>query len=82
MEGTNDIHQEAKELLTMAVLYDPDTQSIGLRFDNAQFRNWEFVIGVLDMAKQKAEHMKRMAEIAMIQQQAQAQNLANQLRRR
>lgn len=73
-------------LPTIEVGWDEKAQDVRVQFDNTEFRSWVFVIATLEMAVAKAEQMKKMAEIAAMQQQAlanaQNQAIANQLRRR
>lgn len=60
----------------LAIAWMPEKQKVELRFaagEQGEFKTWDFVLGILDMAKQKAEEQKRMGQLAALQQmQAQA----------
>ncbi len=61
--------------------FDVNTQTVTLTFDQTQFRTWDFVLAVLDMAKRQAEMMRQHALMnAAMQQQAQAQQAGQILR--
>lgn len=64
--------EDAPKLPTLALVWDAEAQRVRLQFDPADFRTWEFVIALLEMAKQAAEMNLRMAH-AQAMQQAQAQ---------
>ena len=52
---------------TIKVLWDAETQSVGLQFEQAEFRNWDFVVGVLNMAMDQAKAMRAMCQAANMQ---------------
>ena len=69
---------ENKPLPTIEVMFDPDSQAIGLRFDNTQFKTWDFVAAVLEGAKLQAIESGRMARAMAMQQQAMREQAALQ----
>ncbi len=60
-----------KPLPTIMVSWDASNQTAMLNFDQGEFKTWDFVVAVLDMAKSQAEAMKRTAQVHAMQQQAQ-----------
>lgn len=74
---------EPKKLPAIVVMFDADSQQVGLQFRQEDFKNWEFVCAILEMAKSKAEDLKRIAMAQQLQaQQAarmQEQNLLTRL---
>lgn len=64
------------------VIWDSDKQTVLLGFDRDQFKTWEFVVAVLDMAKSFAETQRRLATLRSAQEQEAAQKLATSLVRR
>ncbi len=68
----------------LVITWDAQTHTVGVRFDSRHFKTWDFVIAVLDMAKQKAEETKRLGQIKHMQRQAleaaQDQAIAKQLK--
>jgi hypothetical protein len=78
-------NKEAEEReCPIMVLFDPETQAVRLKFDNELFKQWNFIISILDMAKREAEGQLRIAQLNAMQRQAveqmQAQQLAAQLK--
>ncbi len=65
-------------LPTIKVSLDAATQTVALDFDTKQFKTWDYLIAVLDMAKAHAEMNRRMAQNAAMQQMAQQQMIAAQ----
>jgi len=74
---------ENKEWPTIQVIFNPETQQVGVRFDNTEFKTWDFVIGLLEAGKQQAiqsgEMARAMAMQAQMQQQAAALQQGSQL---
>jgi hypothetical protein len=61
---------------TINIIWDPEKQAVGLKFNNADFKTWTFVVGVLQMAVDSANERKEQAQmVAAMQQQAQAQQM-------
>lgn len=63
-------------LVRLTVTFDPERQVAHLEFDQPAFRTWDFVLGVLEMARVEAERRKRFKETEILvaqQQQAQLQ---------
>jgi hypothetical protein len=58
---------------TIAVSFDPATQHIGLVFDVTQFKTWDFVVAILEGAKQQAIQSGQMARAMAMQHQAMEQ---------
>lgn len=65
----------------LTVLYNPDTQSVEVQFEAAQFRTWEFILGVLEMAKLTATAKRQMSQMVAMQQQAAEAQMANAVKR-
>lgn len=62
--------------------FDAQTQTVNLTLNPLEFRTWDFVLGILEMAKLKAQQMRQEALMnQMMQQQAQAQQANHLLRR-
>ncbi len=72
---------EGRELPTIAVGWDAEGQQVLLQFDAAQFRQWPFVVMVLEMAVKKAEELQRMAAVKALQDRAAEEKQAQALRR-
>ncbi len=60
------------------VRWDAATQNVQLDFDTKQFKSWDFLVAVLDMAKAQAEFNRRMAQQMAAQQAMQQQVMAAQ----
>ena len=52
---------------TLSITWNADEQTVGLKFQPSEFRNWQFVLAVLEMAKQAAEMNLRMAHAQAMQ---------------
>ena len=61
------------ELPHVKLVWDSAKQAVDLEFNPAEFQNWDFVMAILDMAKQKVEYAKKMTQAQAMQQ---AQNQA------
>lgn len=57
-----------RQVPVLGVAWDAETQTVQFVFDNQQFRKWEFVIGLLEMAKKEAEHRLAMWRLQQMQQ--------------
>lgn len=54
------------------IIFDPAKKSVVIKFDVTEFGTWEYILGILEMAKIHASFMR--SQSLMIQQaQAQAQ---------
>lgn len=70
---------------TIRLIWNAEQQSVDIGFNAAEFKNWDFIIAVLDMAKRNAEEQVRQNRLALMQQQAlaaQQQRQGNELARR
>jgi len=69
-----------ENVLAIGVVFDPDKQCVGLQFEQKDFRTWEFVIAVLNMAVKKAERLQdealRMARMKQMSEKIQIPNEA------
>jgi hypothetical protein len=63
------------------VLYNAETQAVGLEFDPKDFRSWEFIKAVLGMALAKADDAQRATAAAMMMQAQQDQQIRKSLLR-
>jgi len=50
------------------VIWNPQTQSVGLEFPTTEFRTWEFIKAVLGMALAKADDIQRARAAAQMMQ--------------
>ena len=77
MEGNG----QAKALPTLEITWDNSKQLIGFAFDPQEFKTWDFVIALLDMAKGQAEQRRRETQLAVMQQAVQEQAIRGKLLR-
>lgn len=57
------------------IVFDPDKQSVSIKFKTEDFKTWDYILGILEMAKIQAQFQKQQAMmIAAMNQQAQAQH--------
>ena len=64
--------QQQKRLPTIHVGWDADAQQVTLQFVPDEFKQWEFLIAVLEMAKMKAEMAYKAFQMQQIQAAQQA----------
>jgi hypothetical protein len=65
---------EEKKLPAFAIFWDAEAQGVAFDFDPLQFKRWDFVLALLDMARQKAEFLKGQTQMAQaMQRQVEAQ---------
>ena len=77
MEGNG----QDKQLPTLEISWDNSKQLIGFAFDPKEFKTWDFVIALLDMAKGQAEQRRRETQMAVMQQAIQDQAIRGKLLR-
>ena len=70
-----------QEVFTLQVNFDTETQTVGLGFNPQEYKTWEFVLAILEMARHKAEDAKRLAFMSAMQAQAQEEQIRRNLRR-
>ncbi len=70
--------ENGKPMPTIKLIWNPDLQQVAVDFDKTEFQNPEFVIAILDMAKQGIEAMKRVLQVQAMQQ-AQAEAMRSQM---
>jgi hypothetical protein len=58
---------EKAQLPAIAVGWDAEAQGIQLQFDPGQFKTWEFVLAVLEMAVRHAETQHRLGSLQKAQ---------------
>jgi hypothetical protein len=58
---------------SIAIHWDPETQTIQVIPDKDRIKNWEFVIGLLRMAQDVCEQKRRGVQVAQLQRQAMSQ---------
>jgi hypothetical protein len=61
-----------ENLPQLSIAWNAETQMVQLGFDPDHFKTWDFILAVLDMARQNAEQMKELAKLAAMQQRAKA----------
>ena len=70
-----------KSIPAIAVGWDAENQSVAVRFNNSEFKTWDFLIATLQMAVSWAEQQRRLAQFGAVQQQsAEDQQLKNVLK--
>ena len=62
--------QDTKDLPKITLAWDQEKQSVFIEFQTEQFKTWDFVVGVLGIAKDQAEFNRNMARAADMQRQA------------
>ena len=70
-----------KNLPGIVIGWDAETQAVHLQFAPNQFKTWGFVIGVLQMALDKAIDQKKQAQQADMMRQIQEQEMDNAIRK-
>ena len=63
------------------VKFNMEKQGAELEFSTEEFKNWEWVVAVLEMGRKKAEEMARISIAQNIQRQQQAAYESEALRR-
>jgi hypothetical protein len=63
------------------LIWDDESQGVAVQFNAAEFKTWDFVLGILEMARMKAEFAKRMTEMQNIQALHQQVNHDQRIRR-
>lgn len=75
----------AKQLPAVAIGWDAENQKIQLQFDNKQFKTWDMLIAVFELAKLEAQSQRQIALMANLQRQqveaAQAEAVRRQVMR-
>lgn len=73
-----------KKLPAISIAFDPDAQIVHLQFDPNEFKTWDYILSLLNMARQKAEENQAIGRMlnakAMMEQAAQQQSLIRRLR--
>lgn len=81
MENTENAVQT---LPAIHVSWDALSQSVDVQLNPQEFKTYEFVLALLDMAKERVQSLRKMAQINQMQQQAvqaaQAQQLAHRIK--
>ena len=58
----------------ITITWKPEEQTVGLNFDPKEFKTWDFLIAVMDIAKRHCEAQARTAQAhTLMQKQAEAQ---------
>lgn len=69
-----------RELPSVVIGWDAQKQAVHLGWA-PEFTNYEFILGLLEMARLNVDKQKRMAELQALQQAAADQQVLRQLRR-
>lgn len=64
---------QQEEKPTLKIVFDPATQSVAMEFDTKEVKTWEFILGLLEMARNYAEFRLAVKRAENMQQQAQQQ---------
>lgn len=51
--------------MEVKITFNPDTQTVAIDYDHTKMKTWEFIIGVIEMAKHEA--MKRQQLVQFMQ---------------
>jgi hypothetical protein len=68
VEKPNGADGEVPETATISLVFNPTTQSVNIKFDNQEFKNYDMVLAVIEMGRLTAMLNRDMA----IQQALQA----------
>lgn len=68
-----------EDMTGIRIGFDPVAQDVSLKFKPEEFKNWDFLLAVLDMAREKAKLMKQQQMMAQMQEMQRASQLARQL---
>lgn len=68
-------------VLHLDVWFDEQTKGVGANWENTDFPNFDFILMVLEGAKNAVEATKRAALVGQLQQRAADANLAERLKR-
>lgn len=64
----------------LKIIFDPAKQGVSLNYDLSEFGTWEYIIGVLEMAKMHAMTMRQKTLMMQaMQEQAAAQQMQKQI---
>lgn len=78
-------HGEEQPPCVLGISWDEKTQTTQLLFDSKEYKTWNFILAVLAMARQDAEHNLKLQQMANLQkaaaQQQQDQIIAQQVKR-
>ncbi len=66
--------EQKKDEPKITITFDPETQGIGIGFDSKDFKTWDFVVAILGIAKDQAEHNRDVARMQAMQQKAMAEH--------
>ncbi len=69
-KGNGNATPNLDEYSVLTVLWNKKTHSIELSFSHAEFLTWEFVLGILEMARLRADTERRLGQVQQIQAQA------------
>lgn len=58
--------------MKLTIEFDNESQTANVAFSRDEFKNWDFVIAVLDMAKARCETEKRLRAVQAMQHAEQA----------
>lgn len=56
----------------LKIVFDPKAKTVGMTFDAKEFGTWDYILGILEMAKIHASFMRQQS-LMMQQMQAEAQ---------
>lgn len=82
METNGTIQTPTRDL---TIRWNPDTQLCDVAFNPAEYKTFDMILGILEMAKIQVTHQRAMAIAGQMQMMAQAahqeQNVLRQLRK-
>jgi len=61
--------EQPAELPTIKIIWNPETQSVSVSFPTKEFKNWDFVCAVVEMAKVQCEDQRKQVLLANMQRQ-------------
>ena len=74
-------NDQKKKLPTLEITWDASTYDICLNFKEEDFKNWEFVIAILEMAKIRADQTRKQTMLLGMQQAAETAALRKKIMR-
>lgn len=73
--------QESHVIPALMIGWDEANQCVEIKFDNRQFKTWDFILGILKMAEKKAEFYRQMEFARHLKQQQEEAARVMQIKR-
>ena len=62
----------------LKIVFDPQKQAVVLNFESQHFKSWDFVLGIIEMARSVAEDTRQRMMMQQVMQAQQAQRIIQQ----